>query len=438
MISDEEYKRKLEVWESDSDCTPERDFSFTKTPNPWENLYDSTDPMPRNPISRVLRTKQTLKKVVMESLKSEVPRYAASPSPFRVIGKDIRNEPDDFYKQCQNYHGSDDCVRFNSDPAIIITDTRILIFGSDRWHVTKFQTSNWGYYNWRIIVKIPLAEISEVLFKYGGPVGSDRGDLCISYNNTKYCLDRVECGLKIAEFISQKSNLTEDIQINGEVKFETESSHSEYFHLGWVNSEWNPAREKNELNWKYNCISPEEILNKDDLDLTISQIEQKIEETINKAEDVNEQYMGSTAEKSDTEELRQMRRDLISKVGKLKEIYYIIKNKEIELAQKTARKIGDEENSKDERNLVDIQASQRAHKEAKSREPPVEIGEVVKFGIIEFTTHHSGEEHAVGRVEGFTLFTMDVPETKEVNDVIKAKILHFNRNKQSATARYIR
>ncbi|MEF8785821.1 MAG: hypothetical protein V5A45_07795 [Haloarculaceae archaeon] len=81
-------------------------------------------------------------------------------------------------------------------------------------------------------------------------------------------------------------------------------------------------------------------------------------------------------------------------------------------------------------------ASKRAHEEAQEREPPVELGETYEFGITEFTEHHSGERVAVGKVEGFVLFTEDVPNSVTEGDVIRAKVLSFNTGKTSADASY--
>ena len=77
-----------------------------------------------------------------------------------------------------------------------------------------------------------------------------------------------------------------------------------------------------------------------------------------------------------------------------------------------------------------------SHDRAKSREPPVEIGDVVTAGIQEFSHHHSGERHAVCKVEGFVLFVEGVPADVDVADVISVTILSFNRGRTSATARY--
>ncbi|KOX91948.1 hypothetical protein AMS69_15485 [Haloarcula rubripromontorii] len=82
-------------------------------------------------------------------------------------------------------------------------------------------------------------------------------------------------------------------------------------------------------------------------------------------------------------------------------------------------------------------ASKRAHEAAQEREPPVELGETYEFGITEFSDHHSGDRVAVGKVEGFVLFTEDVPSSVSAGDVIRAKVLSFNRGHTSADARFV-
>jgi predicted RNA-binding protein with TRAM domain len=82
-------------------------------------------------------------------------------------------------------------------------------------------------------------------------------------------------------------------------------------------------------------------------------------------------------------------------------------------------------------------ASKRAHEAAQERDPPVELGESYEFGITEFTDHHSGERVAVGKVEGFVLFTEDVPDSLSEGDVIRAKVLSFNKGKTSADATFV-
>ena len=80
------------------------------------------------------------------------------------------------------------------------------------------------------------------------------------------------------------------------------------------------------------------------------------------------------------------------------------------------------------------QQSKRAHDAAKQREPPVELGETYEFGVTEFTDHHSGERVAVGKVEGFVVFTEDVPKNVSEGDVIRSTVTSFNRDETSADA----
>jgi predicted RNA-binding protein with TRAM domain len=81
--------------------------------------------------------------------------------------------------------------------------------------------------------------------------------------------------------------------------------------------------------------------------------------------------------------------------------------------------------------------SKRAHEAAQEREPPVEIGETYEFGVTELTDHHSGEQVAVGKVEGFVLFTEDIPSDLSAGDVIRAKVLSFNEGRTSADATFV-
>ena len=81
-------------------------------------------------------------------------------------------------------------------------------------------------------------------------------------------------------------------------------------------------------------------------------------------------------------------------------------------------------------------ASKRAHNEAQQRDAPVDMGGTYQFGVTEFTDHHSGERVAVGKVEGFVLFTEDVPSSVSKGDVIRATVTSFNRNGTSADAIY--
>jgi predicted RNA-binding protein with TRAM domain len=81
--------------------------------------------------------------------------------------------------------------------------------------------------------------------------------------------------------------------------------------------------------------------------------------------------------------------------------------------------------------------SKRAHDAAQERDPPVEIGETYEFGVTELTDHHSGEEVAVGKVEGFVLFAEDIPGDLSTGDVIRAKVLSFNEGRTSADATFV-
>ena len=81
--------------------------------------------------------------------------------------------------------------------------------------------------------------------------------------------------------------------------------------------------------------------------------------------------------------------------------------------------------------------SKRAHDAAQEREPPVDLGETYEFGVTELTDHHSGEEVAVGKVEGFVLFAEDIPGDVAKGDVIRAKVLSFNDGRTSADATYV-
>ncbi|GGN17969.1 hypothetical protein [Halarchaeum nitratireducens] len=85
---------------------------------------------------------------------------------------------------------------------------------------------------------------------------------------------------------------------------------------------------------------------------------------------------------------------------------------------------------------ADVRESERAHDAARERDPPVDIGETYEFGVTEFTDHHSGERVAVGKVQGFVVFTEDVPDSVNEGDVIRATIMSFNRDNTSADATY--
>ncbi|WP_254271766.1 TRAM domain-containing protein [Haloarcula marina] len=89
------------------------------------------------------------------------------------------------------------------------------------------------------------------------------------------------------------------------------------------------------------------------------------------------------------------------------------------------------------RRSAEARQSKQAHEAAQKRDPPVDIGETYEFGITEFTDHHSGDRVAVGKVEGFVLFVEDVPSSLTPGDVVRAKVLSFNRGHTSADARFV-
>ena len=85
----------------------------------------------------------------------------------------------------------------------------------------------------------------------------------------------------------------------------------------------------------------------------------------------------------------------------------------------------------------DSRESKQAHEAAQNRDPPVDLGDTCEFGIAEFTDHHGGERVAVGKVEGFVLFAENVPKYLEVGDVIRAKVIAYNKDKTSADATFL-
>ncbi|ELZ38736.1 TRAM domain-containing protein [Halorubrum tebenquichense] len=86
---------------------------------------------------------------------------------------------------------------------------------------------------------------------------------------------------------------------------------------------------------------------------------------------------------------------------------------------------------------AEARESKRAHEAAQKRDAPVETGETYEFGVTELTDHHSGSEVAVGKVEGFVVFTEDIPGGLEPGDVIRAKVLSFNEGRTSADATFV-
>ena len=89
------------------------------------------------------------------------------------------------------------------------------------------------------------------------------------------------------------------------------------------------------------------------------------------------------------------------------------------------------------RGSADATASQRAHEAAQERPPPVEIGSTYEFGVTDFSDHHSGHRVAVGKVQGFVVFTEDVPSSLSKGNVIRAKVTSFNRGNTSADATFV-
>lgn len=93
--------------------------------------------------------------------------------------------------------------------------------------------------------------------------------------------------------------------------------------------------------------------------------------------------------------------------------------------------------SRSRRRVDDEERSWQAHEAARRRDPPVEIGGTYDLGVLEFTGHHSGESVAVGKVEGFVLFVENVPSDVDEGDVIRAKVLSFNKGRTSADATFV-
>ncbi|MFC6716793.1 RNA-binding protein [Natrialbaceae archaeon GCM10025810] len=86
---------------------------------------------------------------------------------------------------------------------------------------------------------------------------------------------------------------------------------------------------------------------------------------------------------------------------------------------------------------TDRRRSLERHEEARQRDPPVDLGDERVAVVEEFTTHHSGERHAMCRIEGFVVFVEDVPDDLEETEAIRLKILSFNRGHTSARARFL-
>lgn len=82
-------------------------------------------------------------------------------------------------------------------------------------------------------------------------------------------------------------------------------------------------------------------------------------------------------------------------------------------------------------------SSRRSHADAQDRDPPVDVGETYTVAVTEFSHHHSGERHAVAKVEGFVVFVEDVPASISRTETIRISILSFNRGRTSATATFL-
>lgn len=85
----------------------------------------------------------------------------------------------------------------------------------------------------------------------------------------------------------------------------------------------------------------------------------------------------------------------------------------------------------------DRRVSAERHRTAQQREPPVDLGETRRVAVTDFSEHHSGERHAVCKVEGFVVFVEGVPIDLTEGDVIDVEIRSFNRGHTSATAAFL-
>ncbi len=77
------------------------------------------------------------------------------------------------------------------------------------------------------------------------------------------------------------------------------------------------------------------------------------------------------------------------------------------------------------------------HTDAQQRAPPVELGERQTVVVDDFSEHHSGERHAVGKVEGFVVFVEDIPTDLREGEVIDVEIRSFNRGHTSASGVFL-
>ena len=85
----------------------------------------------------------------------------------------------------------------------------------------------------------------------------------------------------------------------------------------------------------------------------------------------------------------------------------------------------------------DRRDSWKRHRDAQTRVPPVDLGETHRVVVEDFSEHHTGERHAVCKVEGFVVFVEDLPGGLAEGDVIRAEVRSFNRGHTSASATYV-
>jgi len=86
--------------------------------------------------------------------------------------------------------------------------------------------------------------------------------------------------------------------------------------------------------------------------------------------------------------------------------------------------------SKDQQESID------AHKEAKSRDAPIEIGDYITAGIEDLSKHHSGVTDPLIRHEGYVIFIKKSPDNLSIGDKITTKVTSFNKG-DSANAVFI-
>lgn len=91
----------------------------------------------------------------------------------------------------------------------------------------------------------------------------------------------------------------------------------------------------------------------------------------------------------------------------------------------------------DGRDAAEREASKEAHDEATERAPPVDIGDRVSLGVKEFKQHHSGDQVAVCKKEGFVIFVDGVPESADVGDVVDVEVVSFGPDRNSAEGSYV-